>query len=982
MNYRPLNIKSNYHILSSLVDISTLVEKAKEYGMDALAITDPTMFYVMDFYKACKANHIKPIIGLTVTIESHSVLLYAMNYEGYQNLTRVLYHVQKEDLNLELLKTYSSNIICILPFQSIEYYEKIRSIYPNLYLGYQSLEEREKVTKTLEKLVYIEEVLYLEKNEYEYLKYLYLIRDNKKRDEIENYQVKRTSYLMNKDDALKQMDLKDIKNMDEIVRLCNVEFPTNQRLLPKYKEEMDFNARDYLAALCMKGLNKRFQNTIKPVYIERLKYELSIIDKMEFNNYFLVVFDFIQYAKKNGILVGPGRGSAAGSLVSYALGITDVDPLQYNLLFERFLNPERITMPDIDIDFESTRRGEVVEYVIKKYGEHRVAPIITFVTLGSKQVIRDLGRIFDVEGKYIDLLAKQIDSALNLKENRKNPNVDKLLNHHKILQDVYQIGMRLEGSKRQLSTHAAGVIISSEELYKYIPLQKYDDYFITGYSMEHLEELGLLKIDFLGLQNLTLIDHVLHKIKETDPNFEWNQIPLNDKKTLDLFASGKTVGIFQFESAGMKSFLKKLKPDTFEDIVAANALFRPGPMQNIDEFIRRKQGKGKEDYIIPNLKDILKPTYGIIVYQEQIMQIANVLAGYSLGEADILRRAMSKKKREVLEQEKSKFVSRGIERGYLEKDATKVFDFILEFANYGFNRSHSVAYSLIGYRMAYLKAYYPNIFMSNLLSNVIGNDSKIKEYMDDAKSLGIEMLKPNINKSGTRFEEEGKNIRYSLSAIHQVGGIASNLIVKEREKGWYTDFFDFVGRTYGKAVTKKTIEAFIDAGCFDEFGYHHQTLHNQIEAAINYAEVIKTIDSNFVDKPYMEEFIEFDREELLKRELSALGLYLSNHPVINYKLNSSNLVLSTDMTNYFDKTIEMMLYVEKVRTIDTKTHEKMMFMTATDEAGEVQLVLFPNTLKRVETVQKGDIIAATGRVEKRMSSYQLNVVSVKSFRDF
>lgn len=977
MNYRPLNIKSNYSILSSLVDIQSLVTKAKEYGIDALAITDPTMFYVMDFYKACKANNIKPIIGLEVKIDTHLILLYAMNYEGYQNLTRVLYHVQKEDLSFDTLKKYASNIICILPNPSMVHYETIRSIYSNLYLGYQTLEERAVLSKTLEKLVYMEEIVYLDKSDYEYLPYLYLIRDNKKRNEMDTYHVSRTAYFMKSEDAVKQMDSRDLKHIDEIVRLCNVEFPNNQKLLPKYKDDSNFNAKEYLAALCMKGLNKRFQNNIKKEYLDRLKYELEIIDKMEFNNYFLVVFDFVQYAKKNSILVGPGRGSAAGSLVSYALGITDVDPLQYNLLFERFLNPERITMPDIDIDFESTRRGEVVDYVIQKYGDNRVSPIITFVTLGSKQVIRDLGRIFDVEGKWIDLLAKQIDATMNLKENKKNPNIEKLLEHHKILHDIYQIGMKLEGSKRQISTHAAGVIISSEELYHYIPLQKYDNYFITGISMEHLEELGLLKIDFLGLQNLTLIDHVIQKIKIKEPEFEWNQIPLNDPKILELFASAKTVGIFQFESAGMKAFLKKLKPDSFEDIVAANALFRPGPMQNIDEFIRRKQGKGKEDYIIPDLKEILKPTYGIIVYQEQIMQIAHVLAGYSLGEADILRRAMSKKKREVLEQEKSKFVARAKERGYQEKDATRVFDLILEFANYGFNRSHSVAYSLIGYRMAYLKVYYPQYFTSNLLSNVIGNDNKTKEYLDEAKSLGIQILKPNINKSSSRFQEEGNDIRYSLSAIHQVGGIASNYIEKEREKGPYLDFFDFVGRTYGKAVTKKTLEMMIDADCFSDFGFHHQTLHHQIEAAINYAEVIKTIDANFVDKPYMEEMVEFDRDELLKRELNALGLYLSDHPVSNYRLNMEHIIVANTLSNYFDKIIDMVLYIEKIRLIETKKKEKMMFATGTDETGEVELVLFPNVFQRVEMIQKGDIVLVTGRVEKRMSNYQLNVSKIQ-----
>lgn len=973
LNFFPLSIKTNYHILSSLIDIEGLVRQCKVYQLDTIAVTDPDLFYVMDFYKVCQKNQIHPIIGTEIQWNQSTFYLYAMDYEGYQNLTRIMYEKEQGLLSIDVLAKYKDHLLCILPFSARERYEELRRIYTYFYLGYQSMDERDILKAKLEKMVYIKDSLFLLKEEAVYLNYLYLIRDNKKRDEISTYKVENNSHLLSASELKQMIHPDDLKNMKEIKELCHIQFKNNPELLPTYRDEKEFDARLYLRNLSLKGLGKRLNGEPEKKYLDRLQYELDVIDKMGFNNYFLVVFDFVQYAKKNGIVVGPGRGSASGSLVSYVLGITDVDPLKYDLLFERFLNPERITMPDIDIDFESKRREEVVRYVISKYGKDRVAPIITFVTLGAKQVLRDLGRIFDADSRLIDQACKMIDVNFNLKENIKNKELNDFIRSNKLLIDLYRIGMKLEGCKRQISTHAAGVIISSKPLYHYIPLHLYEDYFITGYAMEHLEELGLLKIDFLGLQNLTLVEHVVKRIKEKDPSFEWNLIPLDDPKTLELFSLAKTNGIFQFESSGMKNFLKRLKPQSFEDIVAAIALFRPGPMANIDTFIKRKEGKQKENQTTPLLEPILRSTYGVIVYQEQIMQIARTMAGYSLGEADILRRAMSKKNRELLEQEEERFIKGSTKNGHRQEEAKEVYDLILAFADYGFNRAHSVAYSILGYKMAYLKAHYRNIFMSNLLSNVIGNRIKIKEYIDEARTLGINILKPDINQSNLRFTEEFEDIRFSLSAISNVGTIVGQTIINERMNGVYIDFFDFVSRVYGRAVNRKTIESLIDADALSCFGHNHQTLLYHVDAAINYAEITKTIDAVFVEKPVIESLPELKRDELLKREIAAIGFYLSTHPATNYALQYPDIVYSMDLPNYFDKMIRMVLYVEKKRVIETKKKEPMMFITASDEYGSIEAVLFPKVFQTFKEVSTGDLLYVTGKVEKRMSNYQLNV---------
>ena len=951
MNYIPLHVKTSYSLLTSLNDIKKMISFCKEKGIKYIGITDTNMYGIMEFYKECIKNDIKPIIGLEVKIDNNNILLYAKNYLGYQNLTRLIYVMQNNELKIDILKEYSNDLICI----SNEYlYKDLKEVFSDIYLGYQDISDRN--TDLTNKTVYINEILCNKKEDISYLKYLYLIKSGKKINEEYDYKTNTNCYF--------DFNETDYNNALEIANKCNIEFHQDKSLMPKYGID---NAKEYLFNLCKGGLYKRFNGKVTKKYYDRLIYELDVIDKMGFNDYFLVVWDYVKYAKKSNILVGSGRGSAAGSLVAYSLGITEVDPIKYDLLFERFLNIERISMPDIDIDFDSNHRFDIVNYAINKYGKKRVVPIITFTTLSGKQVLRDVGRIFDINIEKIDKLTKYIGFNITLNEALNNIELRKYLENNIELKDIYKISLKLEGLKRQISVHAAGVIISAKELDSYIPLQKYEDYYISGYSMEHLEELGLIKMDFLALKNLTMIDGILKSI----PNLSFKDIDINDKSSLKLFYNAMTCGIFQFESSGMKNFLKKLKPNTFNDVVAAIALFRPGPSDNIDSYIRRKEGHEKIDYIDKSLEGILSPTYGIIVYQEQIMQIANIMAGYTYAEADVLRRAMSKKKKEILENEEEKFIKQSINRGYTKEIATKTYNYILKFANYGFNKAHSVAYTMLAMKMANLKVNYSEYFMSSLLTNAISNDTKTKEYIDECKRMGINVLKPSINSSSYNYIKDDGGIRFSLATIRNVGSITCKEIINERSNGEFIDFIDFVKRTYGKSVNKKTIESLIDADAFDVFNYNHKTLYESIDAAINYASLARDLDESLIDKPIINNIDEFDNDTLIKKELDAFGFYLSNHPVTKYKKEYNNIVNTIDIEKYFDKKINLILYVDKIKTITTKKNEKMAFVTASDEFSTIDVIVFSNEYDYLININKGDIVLINGKVEKRMSKYQV-----------
>ena len=661
MNYTALQVKTCFSILQSLNNIKNLVKKAKELGYQSLAITDTNnMFGVPEFYQECKKNNIKPIIGLELTIKEKNILLYAINNKGYKNLIKLSTIKSEKDITLDDLITYKNDLILILHISN--YDEKIYNIYETKYIGYSSIEEKDKI-KEKDKVL-INNVSYLEKNDYKYLDYLYMIKELKTLGEYE-LGTHKQEHLLSESEVKSLSCKEDIENIKKIAKMCNVEIKYTEGLLPIY--DTSINAYEHLKYLCNKGLNKRLQNKVPDIYKKRLDYELSIINKMNFCNYFLIVWDYVKYAKKNNILVGPGRGSAAGSLVSYTLGIIDIDPIKYNLLFERFLNPERITMPDIDVDFDSEKRQEIINYVINKYGEKKVAGIITFDTLASKQVVRDISRIFEISPSDIDAITRLISTKESLSDNIKNNiKLQRLINSNDKYTQIFDISRHLEGLPRNIGIHASGIVISSIDIDETIPLYKNQrGLYTTAYSMNYLEPLGLLKMDFLGISNLTLIQEVLTSIREKENlNITFSNIPLDDKKTLELFRKVETDGIFQFESYGIRRFLEKLQISSFDDIVAALALYRPGAMDFIDNYIRRKEGKEKIEYPDPALEPILKSTYGIIIYQEQILEIARVIAGYSLGEADILRRAISKKKEEILLKEKPKFIEKSIQNGF------------------------------------------------------------------------------------------------------------------------------------------------------------------------------------------------------------------------------------------------------------------------------------------------------------------------------
>ena len=967
MNYIPLRVKTNYSLLTSLIKIDELIKECKKIGITSIGICDDNMYGVMEFYKECKSNNINPIIGLEIKIDSYSILLYAKNYNGYQNLC----YISSNDKSINLIKENCDDLICILPYESIDLYDELHKYYKDIFVGYNSIDKRNHVKD--KKCIFLNTIRCLTKGDREYLKYLYMIKDGKKITDKDDYNFDQNNYLIEQSNLDDYVNTDDLINYELIDSLCNIEIKTKENLLPKYNNSSDFDEYKYLTNLCKKGLLKRMNNKVPIKYANRLIYELDIINKMGFCNYFLVVWDFIKYSKQNNILVGPGRGSAAGSLVSYSLGITDIDPIKYDLLFERFLNPGRVTMPDIDVDFDSSKRDIVIKYVTEKYGNKNVAQIITFSTLKSRAVLRDVARIFDIESIKTDNFIKLIDSNLSLLENKKNNLVSNELSNDVLLSKVYDISMHLENLKRQSSIHAAGVIISNKNLDRYIPITKNnDDEYITGFTMNYLEELGLLKMDFLAIDNLTLISNLLDEIKTVD----FSKIQLDDKMTIDLFKKVNTDGIFQFESSGMKNVLRKFNVSSFDDLVAIIALFRPGPMDNIDTYVKRKEGKEKIEYLHDDLKPILKSTYGIIIYQEQIMQIASVMAGYTLSEADILRRAMGKKSHEIMQNEKEKFISRSINNGYSEDVSIKVFDLIYKFADFGFNKSHSVGYATVAFKMAYLKAHYPQIFISHLLTMVIGNNIKTKQYISEAKNQKINIILPDINKSCYEYKIENSNIIFSLAAINNVGTISSNEIINQRKNGQFKDFFDFVKRCYGKSITKKTIEYLIYAGAFDSFNYNRKTLINNIDVAINYAELVKDLDESLITVPEIKIFDEYSKSDLIKQEYNVFGFYLSYHPVQNYRENNIN---TTTIKDNFNKNIEIYLLIDNIRVIKTKNEEKMAFISGSDEYGEVELVMFPKVYEKYYNLSKGDVILAYAKVERRINEYQLIINNIKKF---
>ena len=951
--YTPFKITTDYTLLKSLIKVKDLMNFLVQENITSCGICDENLYGVLDFYNSCKENGIKPIIGLSIKLNDLELYLYAINYEGYKNLLKI--HTIKETRELAIidLEKYSSDMLVILPYKSIELF-KIISFYKYVYIGYNNEFEKNNASILSENVVYVNDIRVIRIEDVKYLNYLDDLRKEERKDYSNNYYKKDINI--------------DLNKIHEIESLINIEIPQNKRYIPVYNSTIDSFL--FLKNLAYKGLNIRLNNKLTDVYLKRLDHELAIIKEMGFVDYFLIVYDYVLYAKKNNILVGPGRGSAAGSLVSFAIGITDIDPLKYDLLFERFLNPSRVTMPDIDIDFDATKREKVINYVKERYGYENVALGLTFNTLKSKLVIREMGKILKVSDNLIDKFVKNIAANMSLKDNLKNPIIKKYLDSYQELRDVYNVSLKLEGLKKNVSTHAAGVVISSVKLDTVIPIHINNGEIITGVAMEFLENMGLLKMDFLGLKNLTIIANILNNIGDD----VLKNIDLNKKEVYELFQKGDTEGIFQFETPAMHSLVLKLKPNSFNDLIAGVALGRPGPKEHALSFIKRKNGLEKITYIHKDLESILKETYGILIYQEQIIAILVKIAEYTYQEADLIRRAISKKKEDILKQEKVRFIKRAVANGYEENIALNIYDLIVKFASYGFNKSHSVAYALIAYQMAYLKAFYPAYFLVELLNNS-ASDTKNTYYFSYLKSKNINFYKPSINNLYNDYFIKDNKLFMPLWLIKNVNReIANKIIAVKGEK--YSDIFDFAYKTKD-FMTATLFEKLIRAGALDCFTLNRNTLINNIESALNYAQLQD--DEGSIAKPLIVEYPEYSSNILKEDELSSYGFYINNHPTSAF--NSKDYFKLMNVSSNLFKKIKCVVVVDKITKIKTKKNENMAFFKASDDTGFADFTVFPGVYNIFSDIKEKDLIMVYGSIEKRFDKNQIIVNNIRKLSD-
>lgn len=949
MKYIPLNIKTEYDLMNSLIKIDELISYALENGINTLGITDSNMFGCYEFLNKCKNNNIKPIIGIDI----NNMLIYARNYDGYVSLCKI---VSNKNINGcvsdEFIQQFDSNIIVVVNYKD---YNNYKDKFTDLFIGYKNINEKNNSLVLTTNVVYLPLIRYFNESDKEYFKYIKLIDNGltiNEKIEIED------SYFIN------NSNIDDYKSTIIFSDLINIELPKSNYHIPVYKE----NSVDFLRALAKKGLEKRLNNNVSEKYKNRLMYELSVIEKMNYVDYFLIVYDFVLFAKKNNILVGPGRGSGAASLVNYALGIINIDPLKYDLIFERFLNPDRVTMPDIDIDFDNLKREEVIEYVVNKYGSDKTARIISFNTMLPKQIIRDVGRVLEIENTLIDRLCKTIKDEKDFNELKQNNEFISIVKRNDEVKKLINICNKLCGLKKNTSMHAAGVVISDISLDTIMPLYKSNGVILTGYSMDYIESLGLLKMDFLAIKNLNKIYNIISDIKANNIDIDINNIDLNDKNVLNLFKQAYTSGIFQFEKEGMKNFLKTLEVDDFNTLVDAIALYRPGPREMIPEYILRKKGKKKVTYLINELEPILKSTYGIIIYQEQVLEILRKIGGYSYAEADVIRRAMSKKKYEIIEGEKDRFISGVIKHGYDKRIALELYDLIIKFSSYGFNKSHSVVYSLLAYQMAYLKVYYKLYFIKNLL-NLNKSSEELKEYIDEAKILNIEIEKMSINKSCYEFIIDNNKLVLPFSIIKSVAKNVSEEIVNERKNGLFTSIYDFMIRCYHNSINKRVVIALIECGAFDEFNINKKMFVNNIDEVINYAILCRDLSLVLEEIPVFKEEKDYDDSEIVNNEIKNYGFYLSNNPVTKY--DRSNLITLKNYKDYFDKYITSILYLESIKVIKTKNNEKMAFLKLSDEYNYIEGIVFSEQYKKLFDIEKNNVFKIKGKVEKRDNTYQI-----------
>ena len=1043
MAFTHLHVHTEYSLLDGSSKIGELVAQAKELGMDSLAITDHGVMYgVVDFYRAAKAAGIRPIIGCEIYVTTGSrfekegansedryyhLVLLAENNTGYSNLIKLVSmgfvdgFYYKPRVDYELLERYHEGIIALSACLAGEIPKNlIRGMYEeacqvarrlegifgkgNFFLELQDhgIPEQRLVNPQLVRmsqelgieLVATNDIHYTYASDVEAHDILLCIQTGKKVSDTNRMRYEGGQFYCKSEEEMRSLfpyAPEAIENTHKIAERCEVEIEFGVTKLPKFDVPDGKTAWDYLNELCLAGLEERYPNddgTLK----RRLKYELAVIRTMGYVDYFLIVWDFIHYAREHDIIVGPGRGSAAGSLVSYSLGITSIDPIRYNLLFERFLNPERVSMPDIDVDFGFERRQEVIDYVIDKYGKDQVVQIVTFGTLAARGVIRDVGRVLDLPYALCDQVAKMVPKEMNisLDEALKSPDLREIYNTNDQVHYLIDMSRRLEGLPRHTSTHAAGVLICQKPAVEFVPLSRAADGTITTqFPAPTLEELGLLKMDFLGLRTLSVIQNTERLVeKERGIPLDVNHIDFDDKAVYDSLCTGKCEGVFQLESSGMKAFMKELQPHNLEDVIAGIALYRPGPMDFIPQYIRGKNHPDQVTYSCPQLKPILEATYGCIVYQEQVMQIVRDLAGYSLGRSDLVRRAMAKKKASVMEKERKNFVYGNEEEGVPgclangvdEATANKIFDEMMDFANYAFNKSHAVSYAVVAYQTAYLKHYYPVEFMAALMTSVIDNSSKVSEYIMVCRSMGIELLPPDINEGYAGFSVSGGAIRYGLSAIKSIGKNVIDAIVRNREEfGPYKDLKDFIYRLTNKEINRRSLENFIKSGALDCLpGTRKQKMLASMELVeqknqekkldiagqmslfdLMGEEERKTYEVGFQDVG------EYEKEELLAYEKEVLGIYLSGHPMEQYRqIWEKNATARTIDFNVDDETGEAnvrdgqkvtiggMITAKTVKT--TKHNQLMAFVTIEDMVGTVEVIVFPRDYEAGRAVLNED----------------------------
>ncbi len=1011
MDFTPLDVKSSYSLLKSPTRISDLVTTAKERGYKALALTDENVLYgAVEFYNAAKKAGIKPIFGLRLVVALNEtdgtkldLVFLAKNQRGYQHLMDLstLQQTRKDKkapLTVAQISPLLNELFIIIPPQSTVFSvlaqpTSILTELANLgdddsvLLGVNSrlddvqIDTLQQLSKQLSlPLVGTSPVDYLNANDLFASRVLQAIDAGVElKDPTIEAERRGQHYLHSKEQVIQDYKAKGLsaaaQKTVEVATLCNVELQFRAPVLPHFKNQAGISSQQYLRSLCIQGLKKRRVAPGKTIqqYQERLAMELKIIHEMGFDDYFLIVWDVINFAHQQKITTDPGRGSAAGSLVAYALAITEVDPLQYDLLFERFLNPERAQMPDIDLDIPDNRRDEVLQYVHQKYGHQRVAQIITFGTLAAKQVVRDVSRVFNLPRydmqRLIDALPHglhvTLKDALNESQQLKN-----LLDDNPKFRLLIQVAQQLEGLPRHYSIHAAGIVLSEQPLHEVVPLQDGSDgLLMTQFAKDTVEALGLLKMDFLGLKNLSIMDNTLQMIRQEDPAFDLQKINFNDPLTLQLFQRGKTEGIFQFESSGIRNVLVNLHPTNFEDIVAVNALYRPGPMENIPHFTARKAGKEKIAYPAPSLEKILGPTYGILVYQEQVMQLASVMAGFTLGEADLLRRAMSKKKKATMEDMRTKFIAGATEHGYSAQVAHQVFEYIDRFANYGFNHSHAVAYSMMAFEMAYLKVHYPAAFFTALM-NAETNIDKLKRHVGDAKQFGVKISGPRINISESSFLLHDGTVYFGFSAIKGVRRDFVAAILEERqENGKFTDLRNFITRIPERWQKQELIEPLIYSGAFDNMGYNRAEMIDALPKLISGIELFAGF-ANF-DDPTLQTAIdqrnEFPLLTRLTKENEYLGVYLSGHPVTQYYQLGQQLHATKIADLYPNSEATIIVLTNHVKTIYTKReHREMAFVNGTDETGAVDITVFPKQYQQFkEQLETNKILIVRGRVEYR-----------------